>query len=58
MKVANALYGACLEVGTLVKRTETEVDGMHVQKDIYQLNGKSYRFILVNGTIIDKRRFA
>lgn len=58
MTANDGTYALCLELGKLIKTTETEVDGMTVQKDIYQLNGKSYRFILVNGSVVDKRRFA
>lgn len=58
MSVKDAVYACCLEVGTLIKSNETEVDGMNVVKEVWNLNGKSYRFILVNGSVVDKRRFA
>lgn len=58
MSVKDAVYACCLEVGTLIKRTETEVDNMNVTKEVWSLNGKSYRFVLVNGSVVDKRRFA
>lgn len=58
MLVKDAVYACCLEVGTLIKSNEREIDGMTVQKEIWNLNGKSYRFVLVNGSVVDKRRFA
>lgn len=56
MKVREATYAMCLELGfRLTYNTET-IDNIVIEKELWECNGKRYRFILMNGTVIDKRR--